>query len=530
MYNLIIVEDEHNIREAIFRFVKWEELGFHVAGLFTNGEEALEHVKQHRVNAILTDIRMPVMDGLELIKSVHEYNPDIKAVVLSGYDEFSYAQQSIRFGVFDYILKPVKFNVLSETLTRLREMMDRERSHIRMLDEAYRVSKEQFLNHVVKGFFETEEDIYIRAEELGIEIKSGSYCVVRIEIDAFYEENAFRDRALLKFSIRNILEEVVDKYSTGFVFSNDVPELCVLLVNAEDLEQVAVIFNEFREHILKFIGHEVTVSISSVYRNISLCRMAIEEAGKGLEKVYSDSGSRIIRPKPGETREDPTTLLGERIAEEIVSCLNHGDAEGLRRLILNKQAELKGQAPDIWNAAAFHTALLQLLSRYLKNVGKDMRSVIKGSGIQWKDAAACNSPDESFELILSVYTAVMKSGAGSQGNERRIVEKIKEYIKEHYNEEINLNRIAKHVYMNPSYISRLFKTCTGQNFIDFLTAVRMEKAMELLKNPGVRIYEVSGVVGYTNYRHFTEVFKKYTGLTAVEYREGRSEVKTTDIL
>lgn len=522
MYRMIIAEDDHNIRNAIVRYVNWHEIGFSIAGAFPTGEEALQFTYENSIDAVLTDIRMAAINGLELIRKLSSVNPDMKFVILSGYDDFSYAQKAIQSGVFDYILKPVSFRQLSDTFSRLKELMDRERENNDALKKALLMLQEQFFNNLVKGFFSTDEEILKRSDELGLVLNGTGFWLARIEGNFYYDDSMTApDRSRIKDSIRKVLEEVTAKYSAGFVFSNDIPELSILVNGLNCVEQVIEMLEAIKNLVIESLKQTLTISLSSHFTSLADSPKAYKEAGKGLECSFFSSGNtNIILPLSGTGTKTHARLFDELRTEEVVSLLNSEDAEGVRKIIFEEYSRLidkEGITREM--VYYFYTSFMVILSRYLRSMGKDIEHLVEGENLSWINIDQFRSPEEIPRYIWMLYEAAIGMNRRSNRAERKIIEKVKEYINEHYSENISLEAISRDFFMNYSYFSRLFKAEAGENFTEYVTRVRISNAMRMLRETNMKIYEISELVGYSNYRHFAVVFKKMAGCNAVEYRE-----------
>jgi len=523
LYNLIIVEDEYNIKKALVRFVKWQEIGFNVVQTFENGKDALEYAGSNRVDAVLTDIRMPVMDGIELIKEMSTSGCCVKFVVLSGYDDFSYAQQSIHYGVFEYVLKPVKFELLSEIFIKLKAEMDREQEGNAILNEALSLKKEQFLNNLVKGSISDKNRIFYLADELGMNIKAETYCIARIEIDSFYEnDRTAEDRNLLKSSVRGVLESFMEKHRIGYMLSNDIPEFCILALNIHDSGVLTKLLEEFADQVTRCTSQKVSIGVSQIYDSVFTNDEPYKEAGKCLEYKFFSEKSEIICAPIRQPSNSTPILLSDSEIEEIIERIKDGDMQRIDGFIRSKFALIQDSGCIALEDIYFlYVQLIIILQRYFKNMGKSIDLVLSDNEEYRKDLKNYKSISEVMKFVLFLFEKSVDYQKTSGKTKRKVIERAEEYVREHFNENINLNDISQYIYMNPSYFSRLFKSETGENFVDFLSRIRVEKSMELLQNSNLHVYEISNMVGYNDYRYFSKIFKRFTGITPAEYRDSK---------
>jgi YesN/AraC family two-component response regulator len=239
MYSVLIVDDERRVRQGLADNVDWESFGFRVIGSESNGKRAFEFIEQQLPDVLLTDIRMPVMSGLELMDLVHIRYPSIKMVALSGYDEFEYAQQALKYGVLDYILKPTKIRDLRLAFTKLKTILDNEKEKKKQeeklqqqLKEAQPLLREKCLYDIVKGRTEDNNKIREKISFLGLDIGEKSFCVLLAEVGALSKpgnEMNEQSKQFLMFSIMNVIEETTREYCKASIFSQASSSIIILL-------------------------------------------------------------------------------------------------------------------------------------------------------------------------------------------------------------------------------------------------------------------------------------------------------------
>jgi two-component system response regulator YesN len=351
LIKLVIVDDEKMIREGLASTMPWNDMGVEVVGTAGNGQAALEIIKDEKPHIVLTDIRMPKMDGLQLLKNISEENLKIKVVMLSGYDEFSYAQQAIRYGASDYILKPINAEELEKLIKRL--------------------------------------------------------------VQTFTEE-VYEDLAYIK--AKKSIEAELLQYITAIRSTNRDIAISSLNKISEKLRAQALVHDQYHKLYMEII--------SSVLH--ALDEDGLKHAGK----------------------------LREEYLKSFIDLLNTANGDDLMEWLYS---------------------FTDKVSEYIKeNKGDTYSNVIK---------------------------------------------KAMEYIEQHYNEELSAQKVAEAVYLSPNYFSHIFKKIRKESFTDYLNKIRVEKAKALLSNNLYKVYEVSDMVGYSDYKYFSSVFKKIVGVSPTQYSE-----------
>lgn len=435
MYSLMIVDDETEIREGLLSF------DFHLLGIgrvktYENGLSALEALENESFDLIISDIRMPFLDGLALSLQVSKKYPQIKIIILSGYSDFEYARKCMSYGVVTYLLKPVDFTELQGALAKTVQLLDSEKAKVlrqnaieRKLLLSIAVHRKKFLQSITTRPMGDEEMVEgsVLSEVL---LDSGRYTVVLLRMNTYPKRPtgcSDHDWRLAIFALDNILKEFWVERDYGYHDVDAETGECLLLVTDTFLQTVE----------------------------------------SGLTSCIAALLSELARFR-GLFRTPLTYAIG--------SCV-----QDLRHLPLSR-----------------HSAASQLDGEKgeLQTSPPAVHSVIEVPA--WDETGAEAKPADD--------TA------------RKKIQEAKAYILANFNRPLSLQDVADHVYMNPSYLSYLFKEITGQNYIDFLIACRVQEAQKLLTDVQFKIYQVGEMVGYENPRYFAYIFKKVTGKTPVEFR------------
>ncbi|MCU6707425.1 response regulator [Paenibacillus sp. J5C_2022] len=521
MYSVLIVDDEDKIRRGLKAIVNWSELGFTVIGDMSHGQEALQWMHDNGVpDVILTDIRMPLMDGLAFMQAVREEWRDkhIPFIVLSGYDYFEYAKKAIELGAFDYLLKPTKLPELQQKLGSLRQKLDRQRDVEKLVSEQQQVQREKGLRLVLEGKSDIEHD-YEPVKHSLFEPGVVSYSVMVAEV--LSDQHAETLQAMAREMVtmargRMSCCELVDSDSRIIWLFG-----CHSEKSSEELlrHYAAEWMNKRRAG---FAG--VNIGIGLTVSGLSQTRNSYEEAKSALAQCFY-SGPYSVRNFDAAIHEEPPLIYPLHKENELDDLIKKGDRQAML-LAVNEMLhkELPGKPPYQ------PRQLIELLTRLAWSL--ELR-VSRRTSSQHHESVGLEISSREYPRFVDYSTLqtwfrdrMMKlmdwqAAASDEGDTApgRIVKHMIDVVARKYHDPITLYTIADSLQMNAEYLSRLFKRETGQSFIQYLTAYRIEKAKLLLRDVSCKSYEVGYRVGYHNPGYFAKTFKKVTGLSVTDYRE-----------
>jgi YesN/AraC family two-component response regulator len=420
MFNVLIVDDNEIVLECLTKFVNWADLGYRVVGVAVSVDDAMKIVENEYVDVILSDIVMPRKNGFELIKSALQINPIIKTVILSSFGEFNYAQDAIRLGAYDYLVKPVNFDDLNRIFTELKEILEKEIVEEQRKGDYKSIMYAQIINNLVNGFFYNIETINEKAMSIGLETNDKDLCIIRVLINSDSEMIYNVSGKDYEKVLKNIGEKAkgyLSNYGKVYTFNHSLFELGILFYpNA--LEDMRKVLGKYAEIINNSEHETIYLGVGSVYQNIVEISKSFNEAGKALECRHICKENNIF--------------YFEELSVDLISS--------------------------------------------------DIQPNIK---------------DKQMGIVM---------------------DNVLRYIDEHYNEKITLKMLSNIAYVHPIYLSTMFKSKSGENFVEYLTKVRIEHAKTFLNDLSYRIYDVCQMVGYESPKHFSKVFKECTGITPKEYR------------
>lgn len=534
MYKILIVDDEELVRNAIISKLNWKEIGFDVVEQAEDGEVAYELALRLRPDVVITDIRMPFMDGLELAEKLVKELPDSKIVILSGHDEFEYAQEAIKIGVTDYILKPVHSAQLTKllvdilTIIKKKKMEEKKLEKLKsQLHQSLPLLKEKFFLSLLNNTI-PHNDIQKSMDFFDISFPDDKYIVCASEIDGFNQLAAEKDAefmALTSFSVLNIESELIG--NMGFVV-NDTSNRQVMILSLKDsddknIEILYDIMDAIRVNIEKYLNITVTIGIGRLVNRLKDIHLSYKDALNALECKITMGKNRIYYIEDYGCR-NPDLYFPTESIHNLVSAIKLENAEAAISHVndfYNKIAQKKNITLD--NIKIITIDLISSIQKITPSIVNNHNTKNALDFRIYENIGKCETIDE-FKSLAIDFTAKVCDYISASRNSRNhiIIAKAKNYIDANYHmENLSLNNVAGVVAVSPGYLSILFRKETNETFIEYLTKVRIEKAKELLKTTPLRAYEVAYKVGYSDPHYFSITFKKNTGFTPSEYKNSK---------
>jgi YesN/AraC family two-component response regulator len=522
MYNLIIVDDKKSIREGLKKFINWNDLGFRIVGDFSSAAEAISFIETECVDVLLTDIVMPDVNGLELTNEIRLINPDIKVVILSAHEKFDYAREAMRLGVFSYLTKPVNIEKIKSEFSNLKKVLERDRLMRFQKNEIGQFAKEQFLNNLVNHYFTANVSILRKSEELGLNLLDKEYCILKVMMaDTLSSRETMDDNSyqLLKTMISLHMDEFLNQIGTAYLFNSSPSELAVLFY-PDCLDNLKSKLESLWEDISDNFNIHIYIGLSPIHYHILDAYKAFQESGKVLEyRMIKKNNPVLVYDELTEFFKGKTFITSD-VEHSILDKLSSLNIDSLREFIIEiLHTAFIGNNYNISSLYEVSIELILIINKYISSTVGNISSLEQDDYTSVKSLLHKENYEdiEAFmnhylEECCSLIQNTMEQSTGL------IIENAKKYINEHYSEEITLNKLSEVVYVNPVYLSRLFKAKTGENFMDYLTKIRMDHAKKLLSDLSLRIYDISELVGYKSRKHFGKVFRDMIGLTPKEYR------------
>ena len=527
LYKVILVDDEEEVREAIRKRINWEEIGFTVAGTAENGEEALELAEACEPDVIMTDIQMPFMDGLTLIRKLKEKIPDLRSVIFSGYDDFEFAKEAIRLEAEEYILKPVDADELRNIFSRIRERLDeqiRQRRNVEQLNRYYEEIRPMMKEQLIIGLLEGRElqfDLERYQRDYDLKIESSFYCAGAFRITPITEDKEILNKNLMAVSLKQIVCERFEDVLPveALVYLDTVCVLARLSSSrqygtfVEEMDKICKIAH-------KALNANVSAGIGRIYGNAESIHTSFLEAKDAFHyRIFVGENQALCINDV-----DPTNSIEDYVSEKqirhIMRQVKVGTKESLEKEIRDFVDKLKKSDINLNQLQVFYAEFMVELMRLSRGHVISISETGFGNVNTNEELAGFSSMDQFADRLLELSTILWeKISSGRLDSTKKLAENAKQYIADHYSEStLSVDEICSHLGVGTSYFSSVFKKETGVSFVTYLTEVRMNEAQRLLDTTEEKSYIIAGMVGYEEPNYFSYVFKKHFGISPSKYR------------
>jgi len=521
---LMIVDDEPLIIRSLKVAIPWEEYGIEIVGEARNGEIAIDLFKELKPDIVLSDIRMPSVDGMELMKSLFSITTDLIFILISGYGEFEYARIGLREGAFDYILKPIDHDELELTIKKAVAQITQTRKQKSENDDLYlslhhlsMLARERLYTQIMEGSFEiTAANKWLEQNEL-----DRRYFMLLISIDAYVQFQqmwSMNEQKLWFYVINNIVEEIGQRDGALAVFPYHQGEWIILFSasHAKQAEQLAetIILD------LKTYGKQnISIGISDIFEGLASLNACYQSAKEALIGRFYDGGQKVYRYERAnhvdsqlfeKLRQEEKQLLQDIKLLDINKALASVDRWG----ILLKESNAPQQQAEVM--------LLELLGIVRRQLELMQPNLSKSEDAIYNDLKLMSTIDELLTLLkdqIKYWIQEASTEAWTKEQTRASIERVKTFIEEYYQKNIGIDDAVDIADMSVSHFCYVFKQETSMTFLEYVTKVRMEKACYMLENTDIKVFQVAQLVGYHDAKYFSQVFRKMVGCKPSEYRE-----------
>ena len=569
MIKVFLVEDEYAIREGIRKSVNWEQNGFELVGEAGDGEVAFPKIVRSKPDILITDIRMPFMDGLELSRLVKKELPNIKIVVLSGYDDFNYAKQAISIGVEEYILKPVSGENLMNELQSVAEKIKKENQdkearekYLKDREEIRILERSVFIRDMIDGKLSMQESLE-KGKNLGIDITAAFYAIVLMQVfPRKMDSGEINEYSGITEEIYGRIKETYEDSANVYLYEQVGDVLC-FLVKADGMDEIESSIQSGIKNIKSLMDEYKDqmffLSIGKTVERIRDVNVSYADASrKFAERYMCDDSFVFYGDISGRTR-FRDSIEEERLAASKDAYANSINNNGIdiNKIDINSvDISMMSQKTVIsFLRSGTLSEVDNLVDDYFENIGEEASnsimlrqyilveslissvSFLEGIGVAKnkveeilgelmnpvKYSESADSSKAYIKNLLRIMIEYRNKLSDMKYNE--IIEKAKQYIRDNYqNDDMSLQSVASSVNVSSNHFSAIFRKETGDTFIDYLTAVRMDKAKELLVCSSMKTSEIGFEVGYRDPHYFSYIFKKTMGMSPKEYRRIKKEV------
>ncbi len=526
MISLVIADDEERICRLITALGEWERLGICVKATAANGLEALDIIRRENVDLLITDIRMPGLGGMELIREVYEVSPQTRIIVISGYSNFEYAQTAIEYGVKGYLLKPINRQELNEILEKQVQEIGKERQYNRNIqlireenEQAVRRSRERLVTDLCSN-----PSLSVTQQRLNdyyhFSFSGGSLFALVLktctplsdigtELQKVFQE---RTEEILAKQFKDAVEDMVTGWNTDF-------GICIISCRRLDADQIRRAARESLKRIQVMqepIGTGgVSMGLGGPAADSTQLSLALDIARKGSWEHLLHGYGRVCLEDVSKETVSAGSLLDHFTRDispalETMDMVQAADAvNALRRNVDQIRGIRSWEVLELVRQAGV-MVLMRLEVSGQNELREEFYCALK----------RCSSEDDLFQTLIDFVSGQMETLAQlRQSDSNRAVRIAKQYIQQHYQEPLTLEEVAEHVNLTDAYFSVLFKKETGEGFAKYLASVRLDMAKRMLRETSLPVAEICRQVGYNDVKHFSRIFERNSGVTPAAYRK-----------
>ncbi|KRF05973.1 hypothetical protein ASG89_19695 [Paenibacillus sp. Soil766] len=510
---VLIVEDQLNFRKGLVKMLQGGELGWQVVGEAGNGQDALILLDELQPDLVLTDIRMPIMDGIEFVGHLRKNYPDMIVIILTGFKNFEYAQAAVRLGALDILIKPCTEEDVRQIMNKASERFYQKYAHQQKQHLQNQLQQDQELRAVLLDLpYEMSTLPGLNQMLSGKEL----WLLQMNNEDLANKANSKRDMSLLQFALSNIVEELMKVAGVEarlLLVEHDTFLLVAGLHTVEETLQSSIPTASFE--YLKIRTGMVSMGLAPSAIDLAQLYLITKEAVADPIKLPSLSGSEagsgiMLSLNQARVRE---------MEVQLMSAILVGQEDSLNVLLNRLIHELSLTSPEEMRLGALSLSIAMHGTIQKQFDPDDQNSLARLPNempqIQWTSKEVLDWASEQVKHFLLQFNQWQASKSDN------VVERAIKYIEEHYNEECRLTDVASHIHLNPSYFSVVFKKNTGESFTRFVTRVRMDKAALLLRNTDMKIFEIACAIGFDEPNYFTNVFKQQFQMSPKEYRSSK---------
>ncbi|PLS03202.1 response regulator transcription factor [Neobacillus cucumis] len=521
---VLIVDDEKHVREGIKLLGEWELNGIVEIYEAGNGEEAIQLIQTLRPEIIFSDMKMPKMDGTQLLEWIKENQPNSKTIVVTGYDDYHYMRKAIHFGSSDYLLKPIDPEILNQTLGKVvkewrKEEKERESktTSTQLMNEMKPVYRDRKLTQLINSD-NLKEELY---EEFGFS-KAQTYQVALVRINRKAIEAFQGDRDLTYFTILNVLNEILQEKDCGIAFRYLAHKGEIVIIFWNHFAQIEELLGQIYKAVLHTIGVACPIAVGIKVEKRNKLMGSYLHAKQVLlnSNILENAETKVYSQ---EVLQTPVLKNLFVYSSDIELAIQTGEIRAFEELI-GKIAKdyIEGNNLSWGQLLQLENEYLVISNRWFEHyhlAGKISDHIEYRVDQFFNQNAAFQLQDYIDRTIREIAIFLRKIKRNTVQKNSNVIYEIEKYLEANFDRDVKLQEISEHFYISREYISRKFKQEFNVNISDYIVNIRIERAKALLKNSELKIYEIANMIGYQDDKYFRKVFKKVEGVTPNEYRE-----------
>lgn len=527
LYNVLLVDDEADVLQAMKKKIDWEALGFCLAGTAENGQEALEMAEQLHIDVVMTDIKMPYMDGLTLCKNLKQSYRNMKVIIYSGFDDFEFAREAVHLEAEEYLLKPISAGDMEAAFSKVRKKLDQEYDEYRNLNrlsEYYRKSLPAMREQLVMGILEGRiagERARAMMETYEICLDSPFYVVAALYMDVNPREEQPQPAQLFTLSLKDMVQDYLKNrtrfFSTAFL---DQVIVIFMLDEREEIDQVLYHLDQICKMGFHVLKSSVTAAVGQICANTDALHTSYEEAVNAMEYRSILGSGQVLYINDIEPCSEENILVTEHEFQNLVHAVKLGNRDETNAAIAQIMDSIRKEPIS---PGQYQLLFMELLSELMK-IGRAYKlhpnQIFGEHAGSWQELYRMVTVDELEGWLQEVCTNLRHVLRHERRDSAaRLTEQAKAYIEEHYKEsDLLADSLCRCLNVSAAYFSTIFKREVGMSFVAYLTKIRLEHALELLRTTEDKTYIIASRVGYMEPNYFSYVFKKQYGISPSKYR------------
>jgi len=510
MISVMIVEDEFLARQDLKNLVKWEKHGFHIVAEASNGKEGIEFFKRCSPELVITDVKMPFMDGLDMAKEILQQDRNVKFILLTAYDDFEYAREAIKLGITSYILKhEIDSESLLQELLKIKNLMYEDQSY-----KQFTINS--ILSKIVKEQH-SDTEVQLLVDKYRLPIKKGSTVML---LTAFDEDDGVNDELRSNKEVLDAIKKTVNKYASGIAFNTEKDRYLVFVTlnninsKAKSSEIIHRLCLDMQSEIEKTINKTISIVIGDILEDFSDMYRYYRKVVNSIRYKFFTKGSAILYP------EEDNTVSAEQLAEynqlviQFKDKITNSEFDTAKKILNTLFKDLLVKAKNIKLFQDCFSTILEILHESIIKTDSEQLNNYKKINFMYEQSSKLDNIYQVYDWIINIINTLEIC---ENSNYSHSVRKAIKYIHKNYNKDISLKELAGVMGVSFIYASQLFKKEIGKPFKVYLVNYRMQKAKELLESGNYRIYEVSEMVGYQTVQYFCQTFKRITGKNPGEF-------------
>ena len=527
LYNVLLVDVEADVLQAMKKKIDWEALGFCLAGTAENGQEALEMAEQLHIAVVMTDIKMPYMDGLTLCKNLKQSYRNMKVIIYSGFDDFEFAREAVHLEAEEYLLKPISAGDMEAAFSKVRKKLDQEYDEYRNLNrlsEYYRKSLPAMREQLVMGILEGRiagERARAMMETYEICLDSPFYVVAALYMDVNPREEQPQPAQLFTLSLKDMVQDYLKNrtrfFSTAFL---DQVIVIFMLDEREEIDQVLYHLDQICKMGFHVLKSSVTAAVGQICANTDALHTSYEEAVNAMEYRSILGSGQVLYINDIEPCSEENILVTEHEFQNLVHAVKLGNRDETNAAIAQIMDSIRKEPIS---PGQYQLLFMELLSELMK-IGRAYKlhpnQIFGEHAGSWQELYRMVTVDELEGWLQEVCTNLRHVLRHERRDSAaRLTEQAKAYIEEHYKEsDLSADSLCRCLNVSAAYFSTIFKREVGMSFVAYLTKIRLEHALELLRTTEDKTYIIASRVGYMEPNYFSYVFKKQYGISPSKYR------------